>query len=66
MKLILTKDVFVIECPWLDRDMLKGEVVWSYEGCTYGCVSSNGRAVSLIDGETPFFELPRNALKRAD
>lgn len=63
MKLILSRDVSKLECPWLDNDMPKGMAVWSYEGCTYGCISGNGRAVSLVDGETPFFELPRNALK---
>lgn len=62
MKLFLTRLVAKIECPWLDRDMLKGESVWSYEGPTYGCVSGNGRAVSMVMGENPFFELPRDAL----
>ena len=62
MKLILTRDVSRLECPWLDADMVKGQSVWTYEGCTYGCVSDNGRAVSIIDGKTPFFELPREAL----
>jgi hypothetical protein len=63
MKLILTRDVSRLECPWLDADMVKGQSVWTYEGCTYGCVSSNGRAVSKEEGKTPFFELPRDALR---
>jgi hypothetical protein len=63
MKYILTRDVPRIECPWLDWDMEKGEHVYAYTGCTYGCVSDNGRAVSKVEGKTPFFELPRDALR---
>lgn len=64
MKLFLTRDVKQSECHWLDRDYPKGWIVYSYEGCTYGCVSDHGRAVTLVNGETPFFELPRDALSK--
>lgn len=62
MKMFLTRNVTKLECPWLDQDMAKGTSVWTYEGPTYGCVSGNGRAVSAVMGENPFFEIPRDAL----
>jgi|WetSurMetagenome_2_1015567.scaffolds.fasta_scaffold00674_27 hypothetical protein len=62
MRLVLTRDIFVMDCPWLDRAFEKGDLVWAYHGCTYGCVSDGGRAVTLHDGQLPFFELPRDAL----
>lgn len=60
MKFKLTRDVTKDECRWLDRTMAAGEVVHRYDGCTYGCVGA-GIACS-VDGETPFFELPRDAV----
>lgn len=57
----LTRDVTQEECHWLSRSFKAGEVVHRYDGCTYGCVGA-GVACS-VDGETPFFELPRNALR---
>lgn len=62
MKLTLKRDVLKSECPWLHRDFSAGEEVFSFSGVTYGCVSQHGRAVTLVDGELPFFELPRSAL----
>ena len=61
IKRILYRDVSQAECPWLERDYLKGEVLHEFHGCTYGCTSRKGRAMSL-DGETPFFEIPNDAL----
>jgi len=58
---ILIRPVDRAECPWLDRDFSRGERVYRFDGATYGCVSPSGMACSL-DGETPFFELPRLAL----
>jgi hypothetical protein len=51
------------ECHWLDEDMKKGSFVYRYEDCTYGLISPGGVAVTLIDGELPFFELPFDALE---
>ena len=50
------------ECPWLSRDFGEGEEVYAFLGCTYGCVSPKGEAVTLVAGEGPFFELPASAL----
>ena len=58
---ILGRDVTKKECPWLERTIRFGEVVHEYTGHTYGCVGA-GIACSF-DGETPFFELPRDALQ---
>ena len=59
----LTRTVEPSECDWLDRIYFKNEVVFEYSGCTYGCITPDGIACSE-DGETPFFELPRNAVKQ--
>ena len=62
--LVLTRDVPVMECPWLDRDLKAGETVWQYDGRTYGCVQPSGIAVTMMKAaETPFFEVPRDAIK---
>lgn len=47
------------ECPWLDKSLPKGLKVYPYYGATYGCVSPSGIAVTLVDDQTPFFEIPR-------
>jgi hypothetical protein len=53
-------------CPWLDPtdNFAKDEIVYSYDGVTYGCISDSGEAFTREPGETPFFELPRNAVER--
>lgn len=57
--LILKRDVTRNECDWLDRDYRKGEIVWRFTGCTYGCISPTGRAVRAKPRkDEPFFELP--------
>lgn len=61
MRFKLTRRVTKKECPWLDRPMKSGEVVHRYNGATYNCIGV-GVACS-IDGKTPFFELPRDALQ---
>lgn len=60
-KLILTREVTPDECHWLDRPFKKGEVIHTFSGYTYGCIS-DGVACSL-DGGTPFFELPADAVQ---
>ena len=59
---IVSRDVTPEECPWLEKTIRKGEVVYEFMGCTYGCIGS-GEAVSSKAGENPFFELPRAALQ---
>ena len=61
MKLLLTRDVTPAECPWLSRTFIKDEIVYRFDGYTYGCISPGGIACSL-DGAFPFFELPRSAV----
>ena len=53
----------VTQQEWLDADIPAHTPVWSYEGHTYGCIQASGRAVTMKAAETPFFELPLNALK---
>lgn len=63
-KFVLSRDVTPEECDWLSRTYKQGETVTEFLGATYGCVSNDGIACS-IDGNTPFFELPYDALKPA-
>jgi len=57
----VTKDVTKEDYPWLDRDFQEGEIIFLYEGHTYGCITEEGIAMSL-DGKEPFFEFPKEAL----
>lgn len=59
--LTLKRDVPKSECPWLDRDMKKDEIVYRFTGPTYGCIGA-GIACSKKQGKTPFFELPTNSV----
>lgn len=61
MKYRVNRDVTRKECPWLNDTVKKGITVYRYHGATYGCVAT-GIAVSLEDGQIPFFELPIEAL----
>lgn len=60
----LTRNVTKKECEWLDRNFKKGEVVYTYHGHVYGCISSDGSPFTLVDGQEPFFELPDDAVKQ--
>ena len=62
MKLLVTRSVTPKECPWLDETIPEGTEIFKYTGYDYGCISSSGTAVGFADGETPFFEIPNNAL----
>ena len=55
MKYILIRDV--------SEHMKQGTIVYDYGGYTYGCISSKGEAFTMEDGKTPFFEIPRNAVR---
>src|SRR5262245_7944253 len=63
-RLRVTRDVWQSECPWLDRDIGVGTLVYEYLGYTYGVVGKSGIACSF-DGGTPAFELPADALEEA-
>ena len=60
-KYTLLRDVTLNECPWLDHDLKKDTVLYTYGGCTYGVISPSGIAASF-DGNTPFFEVPKNSV----
>jgi hypothetical protein len=60
----LTRDVTKDECDWLKRDFKQGEIVQLYTGYTYGVINHKVGVACCIDGKTPFFELPRTALRR--
>jgi hypothetical protein len=47
----------------LEAGLATGAIVHEFRGVTYGCVTSDGIAVSMVPGETPFFELPRDAVE---
>jgi hypothetical protein len=63
--MILNRDVTKTECPWLDEDLPAGLEVHQYNGCTYGCVGA-GVAVTMSPQQTPFFEVPRDAVTNGD
>ena len=53
----------VEEIDWLPHNFLKGDIVYEYNGYTYGVISYDGIAVSETYGETPFFEVPLDTIK---
>lgn len=59
----LIRDISKGECSWLDQDLLKGTVVYEYDGHTYGCIGTYGIACTLVPYENPFIEIPLNALE---
>jgi len=61
---VITRYLGKRECPWLEAPIRKGTRVYHYADHTYGCISSEGLAVTLIPYELPFFEVPRNALRK--
>ena len=59
----LIRDVTMDECKWLQQDFKKGDTIYRYNGCTYGCISPDGSAFTLVKDEEPFFELPNDAVR---
>ena len=66
MKYKLNRDVTQEECFWLKRDREKGEIVYEYNGCTYGCITNAGIACTEEYNKTPFFELPKDCLTKLE
>jgi hypothetical protein len=69
MKLRMTRTIDEREQPWMADEYAtvkmveEGSVVYEYTACTYGCISSDGIAVSFEPGQTPFFQVPRDAVE---
>jgi hypothetical protein len=61
--LITTRLISREECPWLDEDILAGTTLWSWDGGVYECVGLGGVAVTAKAAETPFFEVPEDAVR---
>lgn len=63
-KFVTTKRIDKSVQPWMQDDeaIEEGIVVYAYSGCTYGCVG-DGIAVTMRPDETPFIEVPRDAVK---
>jgi hypothetical protein len=61
----LTNDLNKSDFNWLERDYKKGEIVYKYFSATYGCISS-GIAVTEVENEHPFFEIPQGSFKLID
>jgi len=59
---ILTRDVAMNESNLLKRDYLKGEIVYQYYGYPHGCTLKYGYGYTEVPNETPFFQLPHDAV----
>ncbi|NHI95038.1 MAG: hypothetical protein EAX96_21285 [Candidatus Lokiarchaeota archaeon] len=59
LRYLVTQD----DCPWLEKDIEKGTIVYEYCGCTYGCVSQNGVPITIVPNEVPFIEIQKSALE---
>ncbi len=65
MKYKTTEDIGCDDYPWLEDDIEKGTIVYSFTGCTYGCISPYGTAFTFTkDALEPFFELPDNSVEK--
>ena len=66
MKYRLIRDLTNQEKDVADENLKKEDVVYSYPGCTYGCISPFGMAGTLVLGVTPFFEVPMDAIEKVE
>ena len=60
MKFTTTREVTRKECHWLREDIPEGTTLYKFTGATYGVIG-DGIAMTM-DGDTPFFEIPRDAI----
>lgn len=58
----LNTDLSVNEYDALPRTLFQREILYIFRGITYGCTSPEGIACSFVYDETPFFEIPVEAL----
>jgi len=61
----LKMDITQKECFWLDEDEVykKGDIVFSYDGFTYGCVTDSGIPIRRDPTIECFCEIPKIALE---
>lgn len=63
----VTRDVPASEeHNYLGRDVKEGEIFYRFNQHTYGCVRFPGVALSVEQGEYPFFEFPGDAVEDID
>lgn len=61
---IIARELTQKECPWLKRNLSKGETVYRYSNFTYGCIGEDGVAVSdKPNNENPFYEIPQDSVE---
>lgn len=62
-QLTLIRDVTQEECPWLQRNFIKGEMVCIGTGFHYGCIGPYGIGCAEITNPNGYlFEIPKDAL----
>ena len=61
-RFVLVRDVTRKECHWLPRDFKKGEVLYRFQGATYGVCSPSGVPMMLAPDALPFYEFPEDSL----
>ena len=49
-----------------EDEFKKGDIVYRYSGCTYGCISNEGIACTIKKDETPFIEIPKEELEEIE
>ena len=63
----LTRDVLESECPWLERDYKKDEVVFECPlTINGGFLLQESITCSEEDWTSPYFELPKDALEKIE
>ncbi len=63
MKYRVTRVLTRKEASNIEGIIRKGDVVYRYTGCTYGCISPMGTAVSIEENKNPFFEMPNDSIR---
>jgi hypothetical protein len=55
MKLITTREVSIDECDWLTETIPKGTELYAFDRHTYGAITPNGIAASMVENQYLFF-----------
>lgn len=63
----LIRDVLESECPWLERDYKKGEIIFECPLIIQGnFLLQESITCSEENWTSPYFELPKNALEKIE